>query len=148
MKIDEKCIAEILMRFRWKSYYADHEDCYFARVNIWREINLFPKEISETILGKEEGDILKFNIKVNKLYPFEENKIFKINPKFHYRPSEKFAHLKLKLGRFYPLGFFKFLPGIYEGNPLPGRIIFEDKEKKLIFLTLIILFVNILFNLI
>lgn len=129
MKINEKCITEILMRFCWKSNYADHEDCYFARVNIWREVNLFPKEICETILDKEEGDILKFDIEVDKLYPFEKNKIFKIDPRSHYRPPEKFAHLKLRLGRFYPLGFFKFLPGIYEGNPFPGRIIFEDKEK-------------------
>ncbi len=56
-------------------------------------------------------------------------KIFEIAD-WQFIPPAKMVDKRLRLGRFYPLGYFRNLPGIYAGNPFPGRIIDINAKER------------------
>lgn len=130
MPPNEKSLIEATFTLRWESLYAKHEDKYFVRINLWRELNLLPDPLRSFILDAEEGKSFKFNLGPGVLFPFNPKLVFEIDPKINFKPPDNLSHIRLRLGRFYPLGFFRFLPGIFRGNPYPGRIISVNGDRK------------------
>ncbi len=131
---NEKNFLESLITLKWKSPYGEHTEKFFAKINVWREADLFPKPIAQALKEAGPGDVIYHEFPPGKLFNFSEDLIVEVNPKVQYRPPEKFSHIKLKLGRFYPLFFFRFLPGILSSSIYPGRIIGANGSRETILL--------------
>lgn len=125
-----KFYKEVFLRGIWKSPYAHHEDVYFAKVNLWREAHLFPKELTKFLCDGAKGESLQVVFKKGELFNCSETLIYEIDPKYNFKPPVFLKDLKPRLGRFYPLSFFKNLQSIPRGNPYPGRIIAVNAEKE------------------
>ena len=121
--------VELLLTVEWASHLAKHKDEYFCSVNVWRECELFPKDLWVLIKDGERGDEVVLNFSQGQLFSHDQGKIYRCEPG-QFRPQERIKHIKLRKGRFYPLGFFAGIPGIYSGNPHPGRIISIDESGK------------------
>jgi len=117
--------VELLLTAEWNSHLGHHRDEYFCTVNVWRECELFPKELQDLIKDGSEGDEIVLAFSSEQLFPYDKNKIYICDP-WQFSPPDGFKSLSLRKGRFYPLGFFRGIPGIYSGNPYPGRIINLD----------------------
>lgn len=126
---NDKNFIEAILKLDWRSPYAKHQEEYFAKINFWREGDLFPKDIAKALSEAKEGDYFTFEFKAGELFPFREDFVLEIDPKVQYRPPERFSHVKLKLGRFYPLFCFKFLPGILSSSIFPARVVGINGEK-------------------
>jgi SAM-dependent methyltransferase len=110
--------VELILRIEWESKLAKHFDEYFCKVNVWRECDLFPEELRGLVRDGAVGE----SIKVNYQIPFNKEKVFECKA-WQFSPPDKLKHIKLRKGRFYPLGYFRGISGIYAGNPYPGRIL-------------------------
>uniref|UniRef100_A0A7V6CE21 Methyltransferase domain-containing protein n=1 Tax=Thermodesulfobacterium geofontis TaxID=1295609 RepID=A0A7V6CE21_9BACT len=117
--------VKLLLTAEWSSHLANHRDEYFCNINVWRECELFPKELWSFIKDGERGDEVVLTFSQGQLFSCNQNKIYKCKP-WQFSPPDGLKHLSLRKGRFYPLGFFRDIPGIYSGNPYPGRIINLD----------------------
>lgn len=134
MPLNEKNLVEGIFTLKWNSFYAHHEDKYFIRLNVWREFNLLPEIIRDHLSNIKEGEKINLRLEPGHLFPFSDRLIFEIDPRVNFKPPDGLSHIRLRLGRFYPLGFFRFLPGIFRGNPYPGRIISVNGDKKTLLL--------------
>ncbi|MCS7200235.1 MAG: methyltransferase domain-containing protein [Caldimicrobium sp.] len=130
MIIEPGIVKEVSIRALWQSNYAKHEEVYHTKINLWREATLFPKEITRFLCEGMTGECLEINFKRGHLFPNSKDLIYEIDPRYNFNPPDSHRSIKLRLGRFYPLGFFKNLRGIYGGNPYPGRIIAINGEKS------------------
>jgi len=110
--------VELILRIEWESKLAKHFDEYFCKVNVWRECDLFPEELRGLVRDGAVGE----SIKVNYQIPFNKEKVFECKA-WQFSPPDKLKQIKLRKGRFYPLGYFRGISGIYAGNPYPGRIL-------------------------
>ncbi len=116
--------VELILRIEWESKLAKHSDEYFCKVNVWRECDLFPQEILGLIKDGAVGESIKINYRI----PFIKEKVFECKA-WQFSLPDKLKKIKLRKGRFYPLGYFHGIPGIYAGNPYPGKILaIKDNE--------------------
>lgn len=130
MSKNEKNILETLLTLKWQSPYGSHTEKYYAKINVWRDADLFPRPIAQALKDAELNQTLIFDFSPGELFPFSEDLILEVSPKSQFRPPEKFSHIKPKLGRFYPLFFFRFLPGALGSSIYPGRIIGANGTKE------------------
>lgn len=120
--IDIKSKVEAVITAKWSSQIGEHEENYFSKINVRRELDLLPKKFIEQFVDKDEGD--KFNVVFNKgeLFDFSQDNIINL-AKNHFSPPKKVQNIKPLMGRFYPLGFFKGLAGVFPSNINPTRVI-------------------------
>ncbi|MGC9017162.1 MAG: methyltransferase domain-containing protein [Caldimicrobium sp.] len=126
---NEKVKVEALWEVTFKSSLAEHRDVYFCNINVWRDGNLLPEPFKSLVHEGAEGDSSETEVSGRDFFHYDPLKIYEIKP-HQFRPPQKMVNPKLYLGRFYPLGYFRELPGIYEGNPYPGRIIKIDPTRE------------------
>jgi hypothetical protein len=119
--IHEKAVASIEFSLCWQSSAIFHTDCFFARkVNFYRDI--FPKKITDSVIGKLEGDTIEFpNIVKEIVSPYAQDYKFSIEHRQFDRLYAAPVRTEPRFGRFYPKGLLKGLPGIFKGNSEPFR---------------------------
>lgn len=128
-RINERTKAEVLLRFRWNSSVGEHEESQFCRINVWRDLGLFPEKIRNLLTDRVEGDSFKVSFSKGELFPYSEANIIEVKP-FQFDPPKPFkTKIKPRLGRFYPLGFFLGLKGVYPENSKPARIVGIENDK-------------------
>ncbi len=59
-KLNAGSIADIILTFKWESPIGSHKENYFGKLNVWRDLDLFPKRLQEDLLGSECGRHLSF----------------------------------------------------------------------------------------
>jgi len=114
--------VDLLLRVDWKSDLAEHRDEYFCKVNVWRECSLFPQELQHFVENGVAGDEMTLSFSEGEIFPFDPKKIYECES-WQFSPPDKLKNLVLRRGRFYPLGFFRGLPGIFPENIIPGRVV-------------------------
>lgn len=123
MKTESKGIADIEFLLAWKSRFADHTDCYYAkRVHFWRD--LFPPRVYETLIGKSEGEdvLLAEDIRAV-LSPFDPDHVFDIEQRHFDRRYDPSVAEGPRFGRFYPKGILSGIPNVFRGNVEPFRCV-------------------------
>mgnify|MGYP001083729008 CR=1 FL=1 len=128
-KLNIRSKADIILTFKWKSSIGYHEENYFGKLNVWRDLDLLPKKLQEELIDSESGKEFSVSFKRGELIPFSEENIIEIERSF-FDPPKPYKLLQPKLGRFYPLGFFKGLAGVFPANCKPTRVI-DIKNSKL-----------------
>ena len=122
-RINMDSLVDIIFNLRWKSESAHHTDCYQANgVNVWRDY--FPPELLESLLGKASGDRVGVRLKSGDDIPvYDMNKLKTIkNEQFETSPSRSKTG-RPQIGRFYPQGLLRGLPGVYRANVQPFRCV-------------------------
>lgn len=123
-------ILEGVLTYRWRSSVGEHEENFFCKINVWRDLHLFPHAMREDISNASSGDILRYDFSKNKLISFSYDYIFEL-------PINNFQYKKAniskpRLGRFYPLGLFSGLQGVFSSNSKPTRIIGIKEDTNVI----------------
>ncbi|BAU23157.1 hypothetical protein THC_0766 [Caldimicrobium thiodismutans] len=126
---NEKAKVLALLEVQFESPLARHQDIYFCDINVWREADLLPSPFKELVKDGEPGAKATLEVSGKDFFNYKDACVYDVK-KYQFKPPRKLVDPKLRLGRFYPLGFFRELPGIYEGNPYPGRIIFVDDARE------------------
>jgi SAM-dependent methyltransferase len=121
--------VEAIFTFKWKSEFGLHEENYFCKINVWRDLDLLPEKLKEQLMGRENGETFSVFFKGGELFPYSYENIIEVESK-QFNPPKPFKLLKPRLGRFYPLGFFQGLAGVFSANCSPARIIEIDNEKS------------------
>ncbi|WP_297210452.1 MULTISPECIES: methyltransferase domain-containing protein [Thermodesulfovibrio] len=131
-KINERTRAEVLFKFRWASEIGEHEETYYCRINPWRDMDLFPPKMKTLLWEKTEGEKFTTSFKKGELIPFSEKNIIEVE-KVQFLPQKPYrASLAPRLGRFYPLGFFIGLEGVFPENFKPARVVGIQEKTLLI----------------
>ncbi len=128
-RINERTRAEVLFKFKWNSSIGEHEESHFCKLNVWRDFELFPEKIKSLILDKGEGDSFTVHFKKGELFNYSEGNIIDVKSSQFDPPKPFKTVIKPRLGRFYPLGFFSGLKGVFPENSKPTRVIGIGKDN-------------------
>lgn len=130
-KINERTKVDLLLKFKWKSSVGEHEETQFCQLNVWRDFDFFPEKLKGLIWGKRSGDSFKVDFKAGELFEYSERNIIELQ-KSQFQPPKSLRNINPRLGRFYPLGFFAGLAGVFPENQKPARVIeIGDKNLKI-----------------
>jgi len=121
--INTDSIVDMIYHLKWHSDAAVHTDVYQAsRVNIWRDY--FPPELSERLMNKEAGDRLMVPLKEGEpVAAFTRKDLFDIPITRFDRRFREGMVTEPRLGRFYPKGMLKGVPGVFRANVQPFRCV-------------------------
>ncbi|CAB5103667.1 hypothetical protein D3OALGA1CA_1602 [Olavius algarvensis associated proteobacterium Delta 3] len=120
--ISTSSIADITFSFEWDSATGHHTEVYEAHgVDFWRD--LLPEAMRDAMLGQSPGGSISVNARNNGIFP-EDNldQRFRIMRR-QFRESVRGTVVRPRIGRYYPRGLLKDLPGIYPQNVIPFRMI-------------------------
>jgi SAM-dependent methyltransferase/FKBP-type peptidyl-prolyl cis-trans isomerase 2 len=122
-KINIDSLVDIIFNLRWRSAQAHHTDCYQANgVNIWRDY--FTPELLKSLLGKDSGDRVDVHLQVGDSVPdYDTKKLVTIKSDQFKKSSAHPAAGRPQIGRFYPQGLLRGLPGVYRENIQPFRCV-------------------------
>lgn len=120
-------IIEGIITCKWASDYSLHEEHLFCKLNLWREFELLPASVRNDLVNASPNTTLAYDFKKGELIPFYPNKIIEL-------PLSSYKHRRTnfqtpKLGRFYPLGLFNYLSGIFPSDISPARLIAVDEDS-------------------
>ena len=120
--ISNDTLANILFRLHWEEHGVRHEDSFYAQnVNLWRDV--FPAGLEKEILGLEEGQSRLVDLKPGAHVPVRDMRKVVTVPRKAFKVAPDLPLIVPTLGRFYPQGVLRGLPGIYPQNIQPFRII-------------------------
>lgn len=128
-RISYKTKADVLLKCSWQSLIGQHEEIYFCKINVWRDIDLFPAKIKQLLLDRQQGDSFTVRFKKGELFGYSEASIISLNLSQFQPPSPYRKKIKPLIGRFYPLGFFVGLEGVFPENSKPVRVIGIEGDK-------------------
>jgi hypothetical protein len=132
--INKESIVDLVFQLKWKSGLASHTETYAATAaNMWRDY--LPGDLYKALLGRQSGDhfsltfipgeLINGAIQTNELtlsrHQFDNSRLTGSDLHSHTEPHPR-------MGRFYPRGLLKDVPGIFAQNLLPFRC--TDVEKK------------------
>jgi SAM-dependent methyltransferase len=111
--IDSKSLAILHASLNWESAFAKHVEKFYIPLNVWRELDLFPPPVSQSLIGLKRGAVLKTSFVPGSLVPAYNDS------QTAWFPLTSFARGQRppRVGRFYPLGL---LTGFAQ-NPQPFR---------------------------
>jgi hypothetical protein len=96
----------------WQSDFASYVETFYVPLNVWRELEILPKSLTQALAGQRAGFVLKTSFAAGSLVPAHNE------DRVRWFPQASFAQGQVapRLGRFYPRGL---LPG-YAQNPNPS----------------------------
>ena len=123
MRIDSDSIVDMIFHLKWKSEFATHTDGYQAsRINIWRDY--FPPELLEKMIDRQAGERIEVHLKAGDvLPPFDRRNLIQVKRDQFGKGSAKNIIATPGIGRFYPKGMLKNVPGIFKANIQPCRCV-------------------------
>ncbi|BBO90398.1 class I SAM-dependent methyltransferase [Desulfosarcina ovata] len=112
-KIDMDSIADIVFQLKWDSTGATHTECYAARsVNLWRD--WLPDNVRDALMGRPERENITVDFSVGELFGSKSAPLCIDRQRFCMPPM---------VGRFYPRGRIRGLPGVFPQNMQPFRCV-------------------------
>ncbi len=119
--IDTDTVVDVVFHLKWKSEEAVHTDGYQAsRINIWRDF--LPPFLLDELKGRQSIDRFELNFKADDILPrFDDNKRLKLSSSQFDGNSTNLTVPGPGVGRFYPKGLLKGVPGVYRANVQPFR---------------------------
>lgn len=122
-RIQPHTTADLFFQINWSSDGATHTDAFAGHhANFWRDI--FPPPFSETLMGKQSGDMVSATLTSEDLLgPLGIYDKQTIHRKQFVGSRIHMDHLKPRAGRFYPKGVLSDVSGIFRANMSPFRCI-------------------------
>ena len=114
---------DLIFHLKWKSEFATHTDGYQAsQVNIWRDF--FPPNLLDKIKDRQAGERVEVHLKAGDILPlFNKQNLIQIKRDQFWQGSAISAIAAPEVGRFYPKGVLKNVPGIFNANIQPCRCV-------------------------
>jgi SAM-dependent methyltransferase len=115
--------VDLLFQLKWKSGHVTHTDCYQAnQVNMWRDI--FPEALREQLLVSQAGDNVVLKFRSGESIPaFKARHLKQIKRSQFTAANTDALAIRPQVGRFYPKGILKDIPGIFRDNRTPFRCV-------------------------
>ena len=128
-RFDRNSLAILEMALHWTDGAAAFTDRIVARrVNAWRDI--FPPGLRELLEGLGEGDSVVLKYGPGEIVPAHDPALVQRLERRHGRGRTADGRpLVPRLGRFYPLGVFSGLPGVYPSTLTPARLVAVDDDS-------------------
>ncbi|GFK93941.1 27-O-demethylrifamycin SV methyltransferase [Fundidesulfovibrio magnetotacticus] len=126
--INEGSYASIQFSLAWRSAEATHEERFLARkANLWRDI--FPPGFKDLLMGLGAGEGVRASYAPGRGLPGREaSRVVELPRRAFRGRSPSGRDITPRAGRFYPLGFFEGLPGVYPQDARPGRVLRADES--------------------
>jgi len=119
--IDRNSLASLLFELRWTGKEAQHRETFLApRANFWRD--LFPERLTQTLVGKSEGDCIELTFPPGEAVPLRRNDYILAMQWSEFRGGYGSPVARPRFGRFYPWGLLKNLAGIFPDDLRPFRV--------------------------
>jgi SAM-dependent methyltransferase len=124
--LDKKSLAIMEFELNWQSPEAKHSEFFYApNVNMWRDI--FPADMERKILGSRENEEFTFTFNPGDPVPgFSPRKVLNLSPgqirNIHVSDHE----MTPQIGRFYPAGLLRNVPGVFPQTLTPFRVVGRD----------------------
>ena len=128
VKVTKTTLIQALCGLVWKENGVIHHDnCYFPRLNLWRD--LLPLELEQKILVANEGEKIIIACPAGSIIPdHDPAKVFKVNSKyFEFKKDDQLK--ELRIGLFYKLGCLKSMSGVFSADIRPFRIIDQNPNQ-------------------
>lgn len=121
--IGSESIADVEFSLNWKSGDASHREVCFRRINFWRDI--MPEDLYSMFMGSFEGDRFETRFRAGEFVPlYNQHGEMKIK-----RSQFNDYKASIRVGRFYPRGLLKGLPGLFPENIEPFRCTYYDGDS-------------------
>ena len=130
-RLNDNSNATLDLTLSWQSPEGMHEERYLLRnANPWRDV--YPSGFKEAIVGLCPGESVEFSYAPGEVIPDWDERLIVTLPRRDFTPPPVLGRkIAPKDGRFYPLGFFSGLPGVFPQNVRPARVI-EDSDNRLV----------------
>jgi len=114
--------ADISFRLEWNSSAGHHTEVYEAqKVDFWRD--LMPDQIRDAILERTQGDRVEIPVRDGDIFPdFDPKQNFHVKRR-QFRDGTHGIVVNPRVGRYYPRGLLRDIPGIYPQNIIPFRLV-------------------------
>jgi len=122
-RIDSDSMVDVVFHLKWKSENGIHTDGYQAsRINIWRDF--LPPLLLDKLKGRQTGERIEIRLNADDALPkFDEKNVFQIE-RSQFEPACRMnTAAEPAVGRFYPKGLLKDVPGVFKENVQPFRCI-------------------------
>ncbi len=121
--IGPETTADLFFQINWSSEQAVHTEAYSGlSVNFWRDI--IPRRLYDNLMGARTGDQIELQITSKELLPPGTKASPAIIKRAQFDSGRKLSEpLQPRLGRFYPKGLLRGLPGIFPANLEPFRCV-------------------------
>lgn len=126
-RVTMESLVDLIIHLKWKSDVALHTDGFQAnRVNIWRDY--LPREFLDELINKEPGERIQVFIdQMDTISNFNPGNLLSLENAQFDRDFLKGSKIHPRVGRFYPKGMLKGIPGIFRANTQSFRCVgFEN----------------------
>jgi SAM-dependent methyltransferase/FKBP-type peptidyl-prolyl cis-trans isomerase 2 len=122
-KIGSDSMVDVVFHLKWKSDNGIHTDGYQAsRINVWRDF--LPPLLLDKLSGRQAGERIEIRLSADDALPkFDEKNIFQIKSRQFSPRGILSTAPKPAVGRFYPRGLLKDVPGVFKENVQPFRCV-------------------------
>jgi FKBP-type peptidyl-prolyl cis-trans isomerase 2 len=123
IRIDSDNIVDVVFHLKWKSDNGIHTDGYQAsRINIWRDF--LPPLLLDNLKGRQVGERIEIRLNADDALPkFDEKNVFQIKRSQFNSQVNANTSAQPAVGRFYPKGLLKDIPGVFRVNVQPFRCV-------------------------
>lgn len=122
-RISSDTSAHVLFSLRWQNAGVSHEDRYYAQnVNLWRDY--LPAGLGKLLLGLETGQSRRMRLEPGSHLPAHDPARVMTLARSAFNATA--MDVSPVVGRFYPQGVLRGLPGVYPQNILPFRVVAMD----------------------
>jgi len=126
----ENSIVHLKLSAKWRDENGEHiANQHIEKFNVWRDSGLLPDAIKKDILHQGVGCGRQHRFKPGELIPAWDPELLKTIPVKNFTGRLKNGEqVILRVGRFYPKGWFSGVKGIYSENMFPARVTNIENE--------------------
>ena len=116
-------IIELRLTLDWESEQGRHRDVrHFSAYNVWRDLDLLPAPLRQEILDRPVGYSGAAQFAAGDPAPQHDSYLVQTIKEKDFERHFHGREVEPHLGRFYPAGIVKRLPGSFSGSVVPLRI--------------------------
>jgi hypothetical protein len=122
-------MASVQVSVSWTSDEAQHTDIrLIEKLNLWRDI--IPPELEAGLMDRPRGHALTARFPAGQLVAASrDGQVLRIKVRQFDQRFRRSALVHPRVGRFYPQGILKNVPGVYTGNMTPFRVVEVEPEQ-------------------
>ena len=130
LDIDSRSLVHLALAVDYVSEYGEHRDVrHFEKFNLWRDMDLLPAAMQNQLMGQQAGYRENFNFSPGELTgPLADAAVHSMASRDFNREPRKNLQLEPRMGRFYPRGWFRGIPGNFSDDMRPARLVNIDDE--------------------
>ena len=127
--LGDNSLATMEFELHWQSAEAGHYELYYGpHINMWRDI--FPAEVEKKLLGSRANEIFTFTFKPGAVVPqFSERNILDLQAGQVSDINFSGHKMRPQVGRFYPSGLLRNVPGVFPQTMAPFRVIGLEGDR-------------------